>query len=120
MNTEQPRLLEVSPIPRHTEYTVPVRAHQRRITQPPIAKARSTDPATSQEAARTVDAAHIERMIRLALATHGDCTADELCDYLRTLHGPSVKTAICRSGAVDSGERRPSRTGRASIVWTTP
>ncbi len=81
----------------------------------PAGRVRHSDPQTSVDAARSVTE-DIPALVRDALARYGPMTADELCEKIPRF-GPSVKSAIARAGVVDSGVKRPSRTGRASIVW---
>lgn len=83
---------------------------------PTQGRARSTDRETSRAAARTVRPG-CEAEIRQLLATLGGLTADELAGLLPHRLPASVKSAIARAGVLDSGVRRPSRTGRASVVW---
>ena len=117
---DSPTLFDAEPRPQHRDpiYLQPRRARRiETIVEPAFLSARISDPATSVEAAKTISD-RTTRMIRAALRG-GPKTADEIkaLPEFRGMYGPTVVSAISRSGAVDSGSRRPSSRGRDQIVW---
>jgi predicted ArsR family transcriptional regulator len=82
----------------------------------PAGRVRHTDPVTSVAAARAVDPA-IEDDVRRVLAKCGPMTLDEIADRLPKRHRESVKSAVSRAGVDATGAKRPSATGRPSMVW---
>lgn len=84
--------------------------------------ARLFDPDTSQRAAGSISG-RVERTILDVFQTQYPFgfTDDELCNGLRDLHPPTVKSARSRltnAGLlIDTGKRRPSNRGRDMIVW---
>jgi hypothetical protein len=83
----------------------------------PHPRARSGDPQTSLDAARSISPGRTEAQIEQVLARFGPLTADELCQKLPTVYPPSLKSALARARVEDSGLRRPSLRGRSQIVW---
>jgi len=90
-----------------------------------VGRVRHTDPDTSVDAARTVDAGAIEAAVLAEFARFGWLTDDELVEALPLLHGPSVKSARSRLSTgkgrpillVATGTKRPSNTGHPMNVW---
>jgi hypothetical protein len=86
-------------------------------------RARTTDPATSHEAAHLAlrGARVLEHQILVAFATYQELTDDELAAQLPTRHPASVKSArsrLTRAGyLVWTGETRPSNCDRKMNVW---
>jgi hypothetical protein len=87
--------------------------------------ARSTDPATSHEAARSVEP-HITSLQALVLKYLKDSpmTDEELvrclsdCSYMSPSGIRTRRCELVRAGLVeDTGLTRPTRSGRRSIVW---
>jgi hypothetical protein len=82
--------------------------------------ARASDPQTSHQAAASVRDGAV-KAIRAAF-TLRDWHDDALCDYLVTLHGPTVKSArsrLTKAGLLkDSGKRAMSHRGHEQIIWT--
>ncbi len=94
-----------------------------------IPKARPSDPQTSHDAAGTVTADTVTRtqeLILEALRAHGPMTDEHLFMRLADAKGEPVSVSGVRTRRselvtagqiVDTGHRRPTRTGRSAIVW---
>lgn len=106
------------PVYRHTAPPGPA-AHQ----------ARRTDPATSHAAAAGITLERLTAVQRLVidqLRTHGPMTDEELLrsvaiDTGKDYPASTIKTRrselVAAGVVVDTGETRPTRFGRAAIVW---
>lgn len=92
------------------------------------AAARAGDPETSHEAARSVkNAAGVRARILDILGGYGPCTDEEISDVYDPYDSfPPVSPSGLRTRrselvddgqVVDSGVRRPLRSGRRAIVW---
>jgi predicted ArsR family transcriptional regulator len=89
----------------------------------PAARARRTDPATSHEAAASLDYATLERLqalIAQALQSAGPLTTSELGERLiiaRDSLSPRMKS-LCERGIVEwTGQYRPGPSGRKQKLW---
>ena len=92
-------------------------------------RARTSDPETSHHAAGTVTQLAVTRtqnLILEALRGHGPLTDEELCRRLADAQAEAVSVSGVRTRCselvtagrvVDTGERKPTRTGRSAIVW---
>lgn len=90
--------------------------------------ARPSDPDTATDAGRrpwTDSALHLEILDLhrgIGATAPGGLTDDELCQLITRCEGTTKKrrTELTKAGLlVDSGERRPTRTGTLAIVWRT-
>lgn len=89
------------------------------------AHARTTDPATSHEAAAAVNKDHaknLRRRVLQVLMAHGPIDDTRLCAFLVTEGTPSgVRTRrneLVKAGMVrDTGRRVTLKTNRQAIVW---
>lgn len=88
---------------------------------PDTGRVRASDPQTSVEAARAVDAVVIRTAILAEFRLMAWLTDDELADNLPQFVRESVKTArsgLKADGLVEpTGVKRPSNHGRPMIVW---
>ena len=87
--------------------------------------ARNSDPETSHEAAWSVDTTSLQDLVLHTLRYGGGMTAAELSGELRkplNTISPRTRQLVNRGLIKDSGERRPTPSGRKAIVWraTTP
>lgn len=85
------------------------------------ALARTTDPATSHEAASSIDVSRMETLVHSTLRAFGPQTCSEIADRLgvaRDSVSPRMKRLVEKKLAEDTGERRipPGKT-RSSILW---
>ena len=92
-------------------------------------RARTSDPETSHHAAGTVTQLAVTRtqnLILEALRGHGPLTDEELCFRLADAQAEAVSVSGVRTRrselvtaghVVDTGRRKPTRTGRTAIVW---
>lgn len=85
------------------------------------AHARSSDPSTSQAAARSLKTSELEGVVLAKLKTfRKGATSDELARALglsRDSVSPRMKPLVSKGHVVDSGKKRPGDSGRAQIVW---
>lgn len=85
-----------------------------------FALARRSDPATSKEAAASVNTTALEAAVVGALKAHGPMTSFEISDVLRlslVTVSPRIAPLRDKGIVVDSGERRKGDSGRSRIVW---
>ncbi len=80
---------------------------------------------TSIAAKKTIDAKSIESIVYEHIKNHGrrgvTCDEVEVALNLRHQTASARFTALFKRGdIVDSGERRPTRSGRKAIAWRTP
>lgn len=90
-------------------------------------RARSTDPATSLEAAKTVsNVGKTQQRILCALRAHGPMTDEELCKAIADQEKEPVSVSGIRTrrselvelgDVYDTGKTRLTVTGRSAIVW---
>ena len=88
------------------------------------ARARSSDPSTSHEAAASVSVKPSQRDVLAALNTIGPATQKDLENYhpLSALYSPSrIRTAVRELAdagrVIDTGKKRRLESGRKAIIW---
>lgn len=82
--------------------------------------ARRTDPATSKEAARSINTTALEAAVYGCLKAHGPKTSFEIADILRlslVTVSPRLRPLADKAMIRDSGVRRMGESGRARVVW---
>jgi len=92
-------------------------------------RARNTDPDTSHQAAQRLlrnSVTALQFAVGIALENEGPMTDEQLCQHLAETHTDLVtvsgvrtrRSELVNMGFVyDTGERRPTVTGRQAIVW---
>jgi hypothetical protein len=83
--------------------------------------ARATDPQTSKDAAKTVDASKMEKIVLEAIRGFPDgCISQEvecvLAQYRSSSITPRYKPLLKKGLIVDTGEKRPGFSGRSQRV----
>jgi hypothetical protein len=87
--------------------------------------ARKSDPDTSYEAAQSVDATELERIVYNVIKSFPKgCTSDEIMGVLphygvQTI-SPRYAPLLRKGFIVDTGERRKARSGRSQRVMKVP
>lgn len=78
------------------------------------------EPTTSREAAETVDASGLRRLVLACLDRHGPMTTDECAQRLgRTVLAirPRFSELRAKGQIADSGERHLNVSGKRAVVW---
>lgn len=84
--------------------------------------ARSNDPDTSHESAKSVDTSKLEAMVYEAICRFGEagCISDEIRDMFPTMPYSSVtaryRALLDKGFIVDTGARKPGKSGRSQRV----
>ena len=94
------------------------------------AHARTTDPTTSHEAAKSVDVTKGQKVVLAEFRMYTKLTDEELIEALRIRATSCPDALLSDSGArsrraelvrkgyvIDSGERKATKAGRATVVW---
>ena len=90
------------------------------MTDDLFALARNSDPATSKDAARSLDVERLQKFVLTWLNFSAGLTAQELADYIgvpRDSISPRIRPLVDKGLVMDSGLRRAGPSGRACIVW---
>ena len=88
---------------------------------PPIPNARNTDPDTSHEAAESIDTTALERIVYDTIKQFPNgCIGDDVVRMLpqfgiQTI-SPRYAPLLRKGWIIDTGERRPARSGRSQRV----
>ncbi len=103
-----------------TTRTVPVKAHERRVSGPPsVPLARTGDGVTSRVAISPEHGDKAEAAI-LAVFAHDALTDDELCARLPDWYPPTIKSArsrLARAGYLHRAGEGVSKRGRRMTRW---